>query len=93
MESSKGVSHLKSGTLGSSTIRTLSEASSSKPKRGKKGKKGKKKGKKDAGPDPYTTPSAELCEYYGLEDENVEYTEDDFVTITSLKVSTWRDSQ
>ncbi|GMR60998.1 hypothetical protein PMAYCL1PPCAC_31193, partial [Pristionchus mayeri] len=66
------------------------EASSSKPKKGKKGKKGKKKGKKEVGPDPNTTGSAELCEYYGLTDADAQLEDEDYNTITSLKAFTIR---
>ncbi|GMS84761.1 hypothetical protein PENTCL1PPCAC_6936, partial [Pristionchus entomophagus] len=69
------------------------EASSSKPRKGKKGKKGKKKGKgkkEEAGPDPNTTSSTELCEFYGLTDVDAELEEEDYLNITSLKAFTNR---
>ncbi len=61
-----------------------------------KGKRGKKKSKTSAaaspatpihdGPDPATSSSAELAEAYGMEDVELEYTDEEFQSIPTLKV-------
>ncbi|CAJ0577942.1 unnamed protein product, partial [Mesorhabditis spiculigera] len=71
----------------------LSTAGSSKSKSKKKGGKGKKgkKGKKniDSGaPNPATASSDEIAEYHGFTNEDLEYSNEDFATITSLRAWT-----
>ncbi|CAI4226575.1 unnamed protein product [Auanema sp. JU1783] len=53
-----------------------------KKKGGRKSKSGKKK---HDYPDPSTSTSSEMCEAIGVEDVNIDFTEEDFTTITSLK--------
>ncbi|CAJ0577901.1 unnamed protein product, partial [Mesorhabditis spiculigera] len=71
----------------------LSTAGSSRSKSKKKGGKGKKgkKGKKniDSGaPNPATASSDEIAEYHGFTNEDLEYSDEDFATITSLRAWT-----
>lgn len=56
-----------------------------KTKRGKRGKKGKGK-KKSEVPDVSIATSAEMASALGMEDVSVEPTEEDYTTISSLKV-------
>ncbi|CAJ0919814.1 unnamed protein product, partial [Mesorhabditis belari] len=64
-----------------------SSAAKGRKKKGLKGKKGKKgrKSHDNTAPDPATSTAAEIAAYYGYTDPSIDYTEEDFTNITSLK--------
>ncbi|KAK5979567.1 hypothetical protein GCK32_003742 [Trichostrongylus colubriformis] len=56
-----------------------------KSKKGSRGRKSKGSRRKSEHPDPATASSADMCTALDIQDVTIEYTEEDYSSITSLK--------